>query len=479
MPQSSRPTGRSQSRWARTSASFSMPAGRRRSPSTTMVTGSLASSALACDRTTRSFSTYATRVSGWSRCAIWWTFSAVGSPDQEPDDPPQHGTLSPDTDLNGRQRLDDLLADGAVGRVVVLSAEQEIVDTRNMRLRGIEGLRTLLSFCHRPILRPPGPCQQVCVCRGTGPGQASRLASGVAAELQAYGIEPRANLPAAAALQRGRGGRVLPHPGRTGRAGLPDPRGARHVRRWPAGGGCLGHADRDQGQHQCPDDHDRGDSRRSDPLRLSRRLVLRGLGYSGRDRGGAGEGCADSSEIGLAPAATRPGNGPAAARRASPAMGRSRREPASTRLPNLRPRSTPGSAIRQARGKTELAVATRARACASGRPSPMLTAKMPGAARARAAAAVNSAEIRWAGVRPPANRSASTRSKEPGPACSRAARASPTLTRIRTRGPGLVAATYLARVRPPPPRCSARNGWPAGAARSIRWPSRRTYSNSR
>ena len=175
---------------------------------------------------------------------------------------------------------------------------------------------------------------------------------------------------------------------------------------------------------------------------------------------------------------------------------------ASTRLPNLRPRSTGASAIRQACGKTASAVATCARAWVSGTPSATLAAKIPPARSARRAAAANSTDVRWAGVRPPANTSAITTSQDPAGRRSSTARASP--TRIRTgRGrpsgslslirstssasistascaePGLVAATYRASVSAPAPRCSTRSGCAAGAAVSITCPSRLTYSKSR
>ncbi len=241
--------------------------------------------------------------------------------------------------------------------------------------------------------------------------------------------------------------------------------------------------------------------------------------------GGAGEGCASASMIGLAPAAnrsrsapwtSRPGNGSAAARLASPATGSPRCAAASTRLPNLRPRSTAASAIRQVCGKTEHAVATRARACASGGPSPTFAAQIPAGASTRATATANSAEVRCAGVRPAAKRSATTTSKDPAGISPRTARASAIRTRTRPartrparspparrRGlpsgsrcrtnsasaasdstaswldPGRVAATYRARVSPPPPRCRTRSGSPAGAARSIRCPIRRMYSKPR
>ena len=125
--------------------------------------------------------------------------------------------------------------------------------------------------------------------------------------------------------------------------------------------------------------------------------------------GGAGEDSACSSVTGCAPAAnrsrsppwtTRPGNGSAAARRASAATGKPRCAAASTRLPNLRPRSTAASAIRQACGKTEHTVATCARAYASGGPSPIFTAYQPAGLSARATAAANSADVRCAGCAP-------------------------------------------------------------------------------
>jgi hypothetical protein len=99
--------------------------------------------------------------------------------------------------------------------------------------------------------------------------------------------------------------------------------------------------------------------------------------------GGSGDGLADSSVSGRAPATKRPrsapsmtraGNGSAAARLVSSATGSAAREPATTRLPNLRPRSTGASAIRHTRSNTVMTPATRARACASGGPSAMLTA---------------------------------------------------------------------------------------------------------
>jgi hypothetical protein len=108
-------------------------------------------------------------------------------------------------------------------------------------------------------------------------------------------------------------------------------------------------------------------------------------------------------------------------------------------LPNLRPRSTPGSAIRHVCGKTARAVATWARACASGAPSATLAANTPAPRSARRAAAANSAEVRWAGVRPPANTSAMTTSKDPAGCRSSTARASP--TRIRTRRSGSLSRT--------------------------------------
>ena len=46
--------------------------------------------------------------------------------------------------------------------------------------------------------------------------------------------------------------------------------------------------------------------------------------------------------------------------------------------------------------------------CASGGPSATLAATTPGPRTTRPAAAQNSAEVRWAGVRPPANTSART-----------------------------------------------------------------------
>ncbi len=133
------------------------------------------------------------------------------------------------------------------------------------------------------------------------------------------------------------------------------------------------------------------------------------------------------------PCTTRPGIGSDAVRRVSVSTGSSRRLAASTRLPNPRPRRTGGSAIRQACGKTDRAVATCARACHSGAPSATLAAKTPPSRSARRAAAANSAEVRWAGVRPSAKTSAMTRSKEPAVTRSRTALASPMCTLTRPR----------------------------------------------
>ncbi len=199
------------------------------------------------------------------------------------------------------------------------------------------------------------------------------------------------------------------------------------------------------------------------------------------------------------PYSTRPGIGSAAVSRVSAAAGSGSGLAASTRFPNLRPRSTAASAMRPTCGKTARAVATCARAWASGAPSATLAANTPPLDSAPRAACMNSTVVRWAGVRPPANTSAITTSKEPARSRSSTARASPIRTRTlrsgslrRTRSasaaststascdePGRVAATYRARVRAPAPRCSARSGCAAGAAVSITWPSRLTYSKSR
>ena len=221
-----------------------------------------------------------------------------------------------------------------------------------------------------------------------------------------------------------------------------------------------------------------------------------------------GEGLAAASVTGLAPAAKRvrswpwrilAGMGSAATSRVSASHGSGSGLATSTRLPNLRPRSTPGSAMRPTCGKIARAVATCARACASGGPSATLTANTPVPLSTCRAAAANSAEVRWAGVWPPANTSAITTSKEPGRSRSSTSRASPIRIRTprtgslrRTRStsaasvstaswaePGRVAATYRASVRAPAPRCSTRSRCPGGAAVSITCPSRRTYSKSR
>jgi hypothetical protein len=150
-------------------------------------------------------------------------------------------------------------------------------------------------------------------------------------------------------------------------------------------------------------------------------------------------------------------------------------------------------------GNTARAVATCARAWASGAPSATLAAKTPVPRSALRAAAMNSTEVRWAGVRPPANTSEITTSKEPARSRSSTSRASPIRIRTPRSGsrrrtssasaaststascddPGRVAVTYRASVRAPAPRCSTRNGCAAGAAVSITCPSRLMYSKSR
>jgi hypothetical protein len=199
-----------------------------------------------------------------------------------------------------------------------------------------------------------------------------------------------------------------------------------------------------------------------------------------------------------APYKTRPGIGSAAVSRVSAPAGSGSGLATSTRFPNLRPRSTAASAMSPTCGKTVRAVATWARAWASGAPSATFAANTP-LVSARRAACMNSTVVRWAGVRPPANTSAITTSKAPARIRSSTARASPIRTRTprsgslrRTRStsaaststdtcdePGRVAATYRARVRAPAPRCSTCSGCAAGAAVSITWPSRLTYSKSR
>jgi hypothetical protein len=96
-----------------------------------------------------------------------------------------------------------------------------------------------------------------------------------------------------------------------------------------------------------------------------------------------GEGLAFASVTGFAPATkrvrsvpwrTRAGIGSAATSRVSVSHGSGSGLATRTRLPNLRPRSTPGSAMRPTSGKTARTVATCARTCASGGPSATLAA---------------------------------------------------------------------------------------------------------
>jgi len=207
-----------------------------------------------------------------------------------------------------------------------------------------------------------------------------------------------------------------------------------------------------------------------------------------------------ANRVRSAPYRTRPGIGSAAVSRVSAAAGSGSGLATSTRFPNLRPRSTAASAMRPTCGKTVRAVAIWARAWASGAPSATFAANTPLVSACRAAC-MNSTVVRWAGVRPPANTSAITTSKPPARIRSSTARASPIRTRTRAPRsgslrrirsisavststatcdePGRVAATYRARVRAPAPRCSTRSGWATGAAVSITWPSRLTYSKSR
>ena len=194
-----------------------------------------------------------------------------------------------------------------------------------------------------------------------------------------------------------------------------------------------------------------------------------------------------ASVTGLAPAAnrfrsssynTRPGIGSAAVSRVSAPVGSGSGLATRTRFPNLRPRSTAASAMSATCGKTARAVATCTRAWASGAPSATLAANTPPPRMTRRTAVMYSTEVRWAGVRPPANTSAITTSNESARSCSSTARASPIRTRTprsgslrRTRStsaaststascvePGRVAVTYRARVSAPAPRCSTRMG---------------------
>jgi hypothetical protein len=144
-----------------------------------------------------------------------------------------------------------------------------------------------------------------------------------------------------------------------------------------------------------------------------------GANRANASAGGMGEGLAFASVTGFAPAAkrirsspcrTRAGIGSAAASRVSRSTGSGSALATNTRFPNLRPRSTPGSAIRQTCGNTARAVATCARAYASGAPSATLAANTPASLSTRRAAAANSTVVRWAGVRPPANTSTITTS---------------------------------------------------------------------
>jgi hypothetical protein len=175
---------------------------------------------------------------------------------------------------------------------------------------------------------------------------------------------------------------------------------------------------------------------------------------------------------------TRPGIGSAAVSRVRAPVGSGSGLATRTRFPNLRPRSTAASAMSATCGKTARAVATCTRAWASGAPSATLAANTPPPRMTRRTAVMYSTEVRWAGVRPPANTSAITTSNESARSRSSTVRASPIRTRTprsgslrRTRStsaaststascvePGRVAMTYRARVSAPAPRCSTRSG---------------------
>ncbi len=117
-----------------------------------------------------------------------------------------------------------------------------------------------------------------------------------------------------------------------------------------------------------------------------------------------------AKRVSSSPYSTRPGIGSPAASLVSLSIGSGSWLATSTRFPNLRPRSTAASAMTPTSGKTVRAVLTCARAYASGAPSATLAAKTPASLSTRQAAAANSTEVRWAGVRPPANTSAITTS---------------------------------------------------------------------
>ena len=84
-----------------------------------------------------------------------------------------------------------------------------------------------------------------------------------------------------------------------------------------------------------------------------------------------------AKRVSSSPDSTRPGIGSPAANRVSLSTGSGSGLATSTRFPNLRPRSTPASAMRATCGNTARTVATCARACVSGAPSATLTANTP------------------------------------------------------------------------------------------------------
>ena len=116
------------------------------------------------------------------------------------------------------------------------------------------------------------------------------------------------------------------------------------------------------------------------------------------------------NRVSSAPDSTRPGIGSAAVSRVSASAGSGSALATSTRFPNLRPRNTAASAMSATCAKTACAVATWARAWASGAPSATFAANTPPLRRTPRTAVMNSTDVRWAGVRPPANTSAITAS---------------------------------------------------------------------
>ena len=72
--------------------------------------------------------------------------------DQVADHPAEYVTLGAHAHLDGGQRRDHLIADRPVSGEIVLSAQQVVIDPRDMRPRRIELCDGKLAVRHQPIV---------------------------------------------------------------------------------------------------------------------------------------------------------------------------------------------------------------------------------------------------------------------------------------------------------------------------------------